>query len=592
MSELRPVEQAPSEMRGEEPAFPQIVGLTGGGLALLGTIVVVANNTQPRILSAGTGFLLAAVGLVAMFYHALRDGSVEIRRGYTYFGFALLALGLIAAVVPGPLFTDGVDKALGYHFLPWSPLLGLLGLVFLVTPLRHETDDAFLRLGLGVMLGIGATLCLGSVVVAVASPDTIVGHGILVGILGLGFLAAFLSRVDSSDGLGHLVASLLGVVGGAALLYAFGRSVFPTIIHEGPPALKNAHQALDAWKVVARGAIVLVCLGFAGWAALNRSLPLWLRGGLAVVGLGFAGVFVAAAVNTFAIPTPKPFFVPNGLLLGGLGAVYLVVSLGIVSDSPLVVMTRRELASYFYSPIAYIVLLGMAVLIWVGYLLFVMQLFAVNQETGLPVPSVEPILSRYVSGWLIGPLVVFLLVPALTMRVYSEEKRTGTMELLLTAPVNEVTIAVSKLLGCWLFFMLTWAPMGLYLIALRYEGGQPFDYKPLLSLYVAIGVSGLALISMGLFFSSVTKNQVIAAVLTFVGVLTLFVLTFLADGGGDMFPKVVRELLSALSHASYWSLWRSSLGGQLAVRDLVLQASMAVFWFYLTLKSLEARKWM
>ena len=89
------------------------------------------------------------------------------------------------------------------------------------------------------------------------------------------------------------------------------------------------------------------------------------------------------------------------------------------------------------------------------------------------------------------------LVPALTMRLLSEEKRTGTLEVLLTAPVNEAAVVLSKFLACWLFFMLCWVPTGLYLIALRVEGGQPFDYRPLLSFYLAVGASGAAFIAIG-----------------------------------------------------------------------------------------------
>ncbi len=586
MSELRSVEEAPSEERTDEPGFTQIVGLTGIGLAVLGLIVVIANQYGPRVLSAGVGTLLVAVGLVGMFYHALRDGSLEVRRAYFWLGLGLLAaMGLTAAVGP---FAG--DRLAFLQAIVLPPALGFFGLVFASTALRHENDDWHVRIGLAALLIAGTVLAIGSVVLAILKPDTIIGPGMLYGLLGLGFAMAFLSRVDTADGPGYLVATALGVVGGIALLYALGRAIFPTILYEGPPALKNAFQEIDTWKVIARGAIVLLCLGAAAWAALNKNLPVWLRGGLALLGVGFAGVFVAASVNTLALEQPKPFLVPNGLLLGGLGLVYLTFALGIVSDSPLIALTRRELASYFYSPIAYIVLAGMAVLTWVGYWMFVDQVFAADPSTGLMPAMVEPILRDYLPGWLIGPLVVLLLVPALTMRVYSEEKRTGTMEVLLTAPVGEFTIAVSKLLGCWFFFMLTWIPMGLYLIAMRSEGGQPFDYRPLLSLYLAIAVSGLALISMGLFFSSLTKNQVIAAVLTFVGVLVLFMLPWLA--GIKFLPGSLKEVVAALSHASYWLLWRGALSGQLPVRDLVLQASMAVFWFYLTVKSLEARKWM
>src|SRR5207249_5308535 len=104
-------------------------------------------------------------------------------------------------------------------------------------------------------------------------------------------------------------------------------------------------------------------------------------------------------------------------------------------------------------------------------------------------PAQEPIVSEYFFA--LFPVVALLLqVPALTMRLLSEEKRTGSLEVLLTAPVNEGSIVLSKFLATWLFFILTWLPSGLFLIALRYEVNQPFDYRPLLSFYIALAAQG------------------------------------------------------------------------------------------------------
>ncbi|QEL15523.1 ABC transporter permease [Limnoglobus roseus] len=584
MSELRSAELAPSEERTDEPGFTQIVGLAGAGFAVLGIIVIAFSQSSPRMIPVSWAYMMTAAGLLAMFYHALRDGSLEIRRAYFWIGVALLAVMGVSIA----LAQFGGDRVPLVKSLAWAPLLGFLGLVFTTTALRHETDDWHVRLGLQALLIAGTVLSIGTVVLAVILPDTIVGPGVLYGLLGLGFVMAFLSRVDTGDGPGFLVASALGVLGGAALLYALGRAVFPTILYEGPPALKNAYQVLDPWKTLARGAIVLFCVGVAAWGGLNRNLPAWLRGGLALLGLGFAGVFVAASVNTFALPSPKPFLVPHGLLLGGLGLVYLAFSLGLVSDSPLIAMTRRELASYFYSPIAYVVLLGMAVIEFIGYWLFLGVILRAG-PTG-PRPFPEPVLQAFVPGTFLGPIAVVFLIPALTMRLFSEERRSGTMEVLITAPVSEWTIVLSKFLGSWFFYMLTWLPMGLYLLGLRFEGGQAFDYRPLLGLYIAIGVCGMGFVAMGLFFSSLTKNQIIAAVLTFMAMLlmlSLYWYTYFTRVG----EGAIRELLNALSIASYWSTWEQAASGQLMVRDLVLHGSLAVFWLFLTVKSLESRKW-
>jgi hypothetical protein len=134
--------------------------------------------------------------------------------------------------------------------------------------------------------------------------------------------------------------------------------------------------------------------------------------------------------------------------------------------------------------------------------------------------------------------------------------------------------------------MLIWSIWALFLIGLRVESGTEFDYRPLLSFYLCVLVSGAAMIGMGLFFSSLSRNQIIAAVLTFIGMLLLLMMSSLEadDTIRPLWRAVFRQI-------SYGGLWRSSLNGRLPVRDLVTQGSLAVFWLFLTVKVLEARRW-
>ena len=188
---------------------------------------------------------------------------------------------------------------------------------------------------------------------------------------------------------------------------------------------------------------------------------------------------------------------------------------------------------------------------------------------------------------LIPVVAVIFAVPALTMRLLAEEKRTGSLEVLLTSPVNEWPIVVSKFLAAWLFFLLCWVPAGLFLVALRVETGQPFDYRPLLSFYVALAACSAGFISAGLFFSSITRNQIVAAVLTFALMMGLLVCHFIKDATsgvgstGQMF----------LNRLSFIDLWRESLKGQLPLRDALVWLSAAVFGLFLSVKTLEIRKW-
>ena len=571
---LRPA--GPSDAAADIPAVSRLVGMVGLMAAAGGVVTVVASQYGPRWLPEGAGYLLAALGVACLFYHAIRDADPEVRRVYGAAAGVLLLAALVLAVVPGR--AAGEDRQLGYYLLPWGAVAGLLALIFAVPFARHETDEPYLGFARAGLLGAGGVLCVGSVLAGAVWPNTLVGPGVVCAVLGLGYLAAYLGGTDAGDGPGYKVAVGLALLGGAAVVTALARSVAPTVLHDGPAALKNPLQQYDLWKVGARVAAVVACLGVTYWGAVGR-VPAWLRGVLVVLGLAAAGVFVAGSSSSLLTAAPEPYLVPSGLLLGAVGLLYLLAGVAVVRDAPLVVLTRRELSSYFLSPIAYIVLVVMALASGLGYALFLGVL-----RSGEPL--LEPILQDYLPGTFTGPLLVPFLVPALTMRLFSEEKRSQTLEVLLTAPVTEAQVVWSKFLGCWAFYMLCWVPAGVYLVGLRVEGGSAFDYRPLLSFYLTLGVSGAAFIAVGLFFSSLTNNQVVAAVMTFVVMLFLMVVRW-----SEFFPFVGSGVKTALGRLSYWTLWVQALRGQLPVRDVLVQASVAVFGVYLTVKVLEARKW-
>ena len=579
-------ETAPSDVRPPAPTAARVVGMVGLFLAAAGLVSVIASWFGRGLFGEATGYLIAVFGLAGLYFHATRDSDQEVRRVYG----ALAAFLMLLALVAGIATAAGVDRtaATGAEakirsLLPFLwPVAALLGAVFAATFARHETEEPYVTAVRYALLGVGAVLSVGAVGYGLLKADFLVGPGPILALLGLAYLSAFLAREDTSTGLGFQAAVGLGVLGAIALAVALGRSVVPTVLHEGPNALRNPAREYDAWKVAARAAAILAGLAVAS-LAVRRGTPGWLRGVAAVVGLAVAGVFAVGSVAAPMAGNPVPsYLVPYGLILGGVGAVFLAVSLAVVTDNPFVVLTRRELAAYFFSPIAYIVLAVMALATGLGYWLFLGILL--DPRGGGVAP--EPILQDYLPGTFIGPLLVPFLVPALTMRLFSEERRTGTLEVLLTAPVSEWAVVLSKFAACWLFYMLTWVPAGLYLIALRVEGGSPFDYRPLLSFFLAVGVSGAAFIGIGMFFSSLSKNQIVAAVMTFVVLLALMVIRW-----NEYFPYLGPAVKASLTRLSYWLLWMEALRGQLPVRDVLIQASVAVFTVVLTAKVLEARKW-
>ena len=291
---------------------------------------------------------------------------------------------------------------------------------------------------------------------------------------------------------------------------------------------------------------------------------------------------VAACTGTFLSVQPRPFLVPGGVSLMAVGLVYLAISLGVCSDSQFVTLARRELSSYFFSPIGILVLLGMVVAEWMQYYLFVRGLMSGRAMD-------EPIVERYAAD-LLNVFVFAVQIPILTMRLLSEEKRTGSLEVLLTAPVNEAMVVGSKFLSALIFFMLCWLPAGLFLIVLQVEGTQPFDYRPLLGYYVCLAVQGAMFISLGLFFSALTKNQIVAAVFTFIPLLTLlfFAILMYRPGQANPLPEVIN---TAFERLSFYHMWVNALSGQLPIRDVLLDLSLAIFGLFITVKILEIRKW-
>ena len=308
------------------------------------------------------------------------------------------------------------------------------------------------------------------------------------------------------------------------------------------------------------------------------------RGYYAGLGLGAVGVLAIIIGLLRSVMPESNFMVPGGVILIGMGALYIAVALGVCADWPIIVLARRDLAAYFYSPIAYLVFVGILFTGWVMFYMFVLDILDASERGG---QMFEPIIERYIFA-LYPVIVQMFIVPVLTMRLLSEEKRTGTLEVLMTAPVNEISVVVGKFLACWVFYMLTWMPWWLFLVGLRYFGREEFDYRPVLSFTVALGVIAGGLLSMGLFFSSLTSNQIIAAVLTFVGTiahLAFYIIKFRPEIPPGSATNTV------LTYINFFDLWQTSLNGVIAPRFLLFHLSVTIFFLFATVKVLESRKW-
>ncbi len=178
-------------------------------------------------------------------------------------------------------------------------------------------------------------------------------------------------------------------------------------------------------------------------------------------------------------------------------------------------------------------------------------------------------------------------IPALTMRLLAEERRSGTIEPLLTAPVSEAEVVVAKWLAGVAMYLVLLVPFALYLPFLYYQAPYHFDLGPVLALGVGLTTLGMMFVAIGLFFSALTRNQVVAAIWTFATLFALVLLTTVVanyalarrSGWGEaiQFVAVINQL--------------STFGtGRLDLRFLAIHLSTAVLMLYLTTKVVQFRR--
>jgi gliding motility-associated transport system permease protein len=246
-------------------------------------------------------------------------------------------------------------------------------------------------------------------------------------------------------------------------------------------------------------------------------------------------------------------------------------------------LLRRELAGYFLGPMAFLILLAFQAIAWLNFWSLVDELARNAQVySGMRDP-----LNSYVTGSPAFWMGLFVAIPVLTMRLVAEERRSGTIEQLLTAPVTETEVVVSKWLAGVVMYLFLLLPFALYLPVLYYQAKYYFDVGPVISLGVGLTSMGAMFVAIGLFFSSMTRNQIVSAVLTFATVFLLIVVTQ-AGYAYAMFRR--SNWAEAIQFVSVVHQVNTFGSGQLDLRFLALHLSTSVLMLYLTVKVLEYRR--
>lgn len=229
----------------------------------------------------------------------------------------------------------------------------------------------------------------------------------------------------------------------------------------------------------------------------------------------------------------------------------------------------KELKSYFNSPIAYIV---MIVFMAISGFLFTMSFFQINIAS----------MREFFGSFFIQLVLFVVFIPAITMRSFSEEKKQGTLELLLTKPITDIELILGKYLSALTLIVITLSPTILYFIIIKMIG--PIDFWPFLTSLLGYILMSAFFIGIGVFVSSLTENQIIAFIVSVLICLFFFLFGKLLI----VFPTSVVSFFEYLTTDYHLS---NISRGVIDSRVLIYYFSMIFFTIFLTKVSLESRKW-
>lgn len=251
-------------------------------------------------------------------------------------------------------------------------------------------------------------------------------------------------------------------------------------------------------------------------------------------------------------------------------------------------IVTKEIRSYINSPVAFVVVTIFAALI--GYYFY--HIFASFSTVSFQASTDPATLNQYaafnVTEFVVRPffgvmsVVMLIMLPMLTMRSFAEEKKSGAMELLLTYPVTDAEAILGKFGGCMVIFtlmLLLSAPS----VALVEIFGDP-EWGVILTGYLGLFLMGSGFIALGIFMSSLTENQIVAAVLSFASLLLLYMIGYTSALAGE-------TTASVLNYLSFTYHYRNFAKGVIDTSDVIYYLLFTSFFIFLSMRSLESKRW-
>ena len=248
-------------------------------------------------------------------------------------------------------------------------------------------------------------------------------------------------------------------------------------------------------------------------------------------------------------------------------------------------IVKKEMRLYFTSPVAWVIITIFLVIagyffynIFAFYTLASMQ-SAMNPQMARELNVTDSVLRPLFSN---VSVILLLLMPLITMRLFAEERRSGTIELLLTFPIRDGAVLVGKYLAALAVYVIMLALTLLYPAIVFYF--VRLEWGPLLTGYLGLLLMGATFLAVGVFASSLTENQIVASVTTFGVLLILWVIGWSAEYVGGAWGRV-------LSHLSLLDHFDTFARGVLDTKDVIYYVDVTIVALFLTLRSLEARRW-
>jgi ABC-2 type transport system permease protein len=240
---------------------------------------------------------------------------------------------------------------------------------------------------------------------------------------------------------------------------------------------------------------------------------------------------------------------------------------------------KRELFAFFVTPLAWVLIVVFLVVQGMHFFLLVDHFARQPDMAGDETP-----LSAFFGNTVLLYLVLFVLVPPMTMRIFAEERRSGTIEMLMTAPVSSAAVVLAKYAAVLTTYVVMWLPTALYLVILGRTG--ELDWHAAASAYLGVLLVGAGYLALGLCASALTRSQFLSMMWTALVLLVLFIL-----GVGEFVTREGSAMHEVCAHVSVWSHMNDFASGIVDSRRLVFYGTLVVLPLFVATRAVEAWKW-